>query len=98
MFTRVFSLYSIVSLQILRVKIHESGGFAQFLSRTVFEKGLIILCTGVLPCALGCCLALAVLLVHHYYQFNHFVFSGSFVLICPGLVRRPSLLQAAEGD
>lgn len=37
----------------LRMKIHESGGFAQFPSRTVFAKGLIILCTGALPSSLA---------------------------------------------
>ena len=88
---RVFSMYSIVSLQILGMKIHESRRFAQFPSRTVFAKGLIILCTGVLPCT--CSLACPPLL-----SIQSFCFSGSFVLICPGLVRRPSLLQAAEGE
>ena len=54
MLTRVFSLYGIVILQILRMKTHESGEFAQFLSRTVFAKGLITLCTGALPSSLAC--------------------------------------------
>lgn len=74
---RVFSMYSIVSLQILGMKIHESRRFAQFPSRTVFAKGLIILCTGVLPCT--CSLACPPLLSIQSFCF--------FWLICPHLSR-----------